>query len=53
MLSVTDDAQNATTTAVTPTQARYVRLRITEGRYPTSPGHDTQLAEFAVYSAGA
>ncbi|MCG5213309.1 glycosyl hydrolase [Streptosporangium soli] len=51
VLSVTGDARNAaTTTAVTPTEARYVRLRITEGRYPTQPGHNTQLAEFAVYS---
>jgi hypothetical protein len=38
------------TTAVTPTQARYVRLRITQGWYPTQPGHNTQLAEFAVYA---
>ncbi|MGP3931268.1 discoidin domain-containing protein [Nonomuraea sp. KM88] len=51
--SVTDDAPNApATTSVTPPQARYVRLRIAEGRYPTQPGHNTQLAEFAVHSAG-
>ncbi|MEO3927613.1 glycosyl hydrolase [Micromonosporaceae bacterium B7E4] len=54
VLSVADDARNAATpTAVTPTEARYVRLRVTEGWYPTSPGHNTQLAEFAVYSVGA
>ncbi|MDQ7905692.1 glycosyl hydrolase [Phytohabitans sp. ZYX-F-186] len=38
------------TTTVTPTRARYVRLRITQGWYPTQPGHNTQLAEFAVYA---
>ncbi|GAB3450803.1 glycosyl hydrolase [Actinophytocola sediminis] len=37
-------------TAVTPKPARYVRLRITQGWYPTQPGHNTQLAEFAVYA---
>jgi hypothetical protein len=47
--SVKDDARS--TAAFTPTKARYVRLRITETWSPTSPGHNTQLAEFAVYSA--
>lgn len=35
----------------TPTEARYLRLLITAARAPTSPGHNTQLAEFAVHSA--
>ncbi len=35
----------------TPTEARFVRLRITAAWAPTSPGQNTQLAEFAVYSA--
>lgn len=47
--SEVDAPKSDTITAVTPTQARYVRLRITQG-YPSQPGHNTQLAEFAVYS---
>jgi hypothetical protein len=36
-------------TEVMPTSARYVRLRITQGWYPSQPGHNTQLAEFGVH----
>jgi hypothetical protein len=39
-----------TTIAVTPTQACYVRLVVTAGWYPTEPGYNTQLAEFAIYA---
>lgn len=48
--SVTDAAPG--TTSFAPTEARYVRLVITAAWAPTSPGHNTQLAGFAVYSAG-
>ncbi|MCT2584500.1 glycosyl hydrolase [Actinophytocola gossypii] len=37
-------------TAVTPVRARYVRLRVTRGWYPSLPGHNIQLAEFAVHA---
>ncbi|WP_145812157.1 glycosyl hydrolase [Kribbella amoyensis] len=51
VLSVEGEASpRATTLPVVPTEARYVRLRITETSSPTSPGHNTQLAQFAVYS---
>jgi hypothetical protein len=46
--SVEDEAGG--TASFTPTTARHVRLRITEASSPTSPGHNTQLSEFAVYS---
>ncbi|OLF14315.1 hypothetical protein BLA60_04050 [Actinophytocola xinjiangensis] len=37
-------------TAVPPVTARYVRLRITQGWYPSQPGHNTQLGEFGVHA---
>jgi hypothetical protein len=37
-------------TAFTPVTARYVRLRVTQGWYPSQPGHNTQLAEFGVHA---
>ncbi|WP_157987914.1 glycosyl hydrolase [Jiangella endophytica] len=50
--SVTDAPMSSALniTAVTPTQARHVRLHITQGWYPSSPGLNTQLAEFSVYA---
>ncbi|HTE62992.1 MAG TPA: discoidin domain-containing protein, partial [Solirubrobacteraceae bacterium] len=48
--SEVDAPKSGNITAVTPIQARYVRLHITHGWYPSQPGHNTQLAEFAVYA---
>lgn len=46
-----DAPKTGTITPVTPGKARYVRLRISEGWYPTQPGNNTQLRELAVYSS--
>lgn len=48
--SVDDAPQPGLVTSFEPTMARYVRLRITEGWYPTQPGNNTQVSELAVYS---
>lgn len=48
--SVVDAPRSDTVTTFSPAEARYVRLHITQGWYPSRPGHNTQLAEFAVYA---
>lgn len=48
--SVDEAPQSGATTSFRPTMARYVRLRITDGWYPTRPGNNTQVSEFAVFS---
>ncbi|MDN5853204.1 MAG: discoidin domain-containing protein, partial [Actinomycetia bacterium] len=48
--TVDEAPQSGAVTSFEPTTARYVRLRITDGWYPTRPGNNTQVREFAVYS---